>query len=236
MPINYFSVKRHLLENGWELLSTEYKNLKTPLKMKCPNGHEIEQTYEFWRENMLCDECLRGDENVKITRNAAAFPKEEGKKRILALDAATKITGYAIYDNQDLVTFGTFSAEGDQLSRINQIKHWLKNMIKEWQPDLVGLEDIQLQTYGRANDMAVGIFHLLSNLQGVLLDTAYENKIPVKLVFSSAWRKACGLSGANRAEDKAAAQKAALRWYHLVCTQDESDAICIGKYFARNEQ
>ena len=67
MPINYFSVKRHLLENGWELLSTEYKNLKTPLKMKCPNGHEVEQTYEFWRENMLCDECLRGDENVKIT-------------------------------------------------------------------------------------------------------------------------------------------------------------------------
>ena len=42
MPINVYTVANHLEENGWQLISTEYKNLKTPLLMKCPEGHEVE--------------------------------------------------------------------------------------------------------------------------------------------------------------------------------------------------
>jgi hypothetical protein len=45
MPINYFTVSNQLEEAGWKLLSTEYKNLKTPLLMKCPEGHDVEDTF-----------------------------------------------------------------------------------------------------------------------------------------------------------------------------------------------
>jgi len=40
MPINIYSVANHLQENGWQLISTEYKNLNTELEMICPAGHK----------------------------------------------------------------------------------------------------------------------------------------------------------------------------------------------------
>ena len=61
MPINIFTVSNQLEEAGWKLISTEYKNLKTPLLMKCPEGHDVEDTYEHWRKHMLCDKCVAGD-------------------------------------------------------------------------------------------------------------------------------------------------------------------------------
>jgi Holliday junction resolvasome RuvABC endonuclease subunit len=72
------------------------------------------------------------------------------------LDAATSITGYAIYDNKVLVGFGTFktTASLPATERINQVKNWLKAALKEWEPDFVGIENIQLQKYGsKATDV-----------------------------------------------------------------------------------
>jgi len=37
--ISIYSVKNALEEEGWELISDTYKNLKTELEMKCPHGH-----------------------------------------------------------------------------------------------------------------------------------------------------------------------------------------------------
>jgi len=70
--------------------------------------------------------------------------KEANTQRILALDAATNITGYAIYDNKVLVSYGTFKtkAEDNATSRINEVKHWLLAAIDEWEPDFVGIEHI----------------------------------------------------------------------------------------------
>jgi len=67
-------------------------------------------------------------------------------QRILALDAATSITGYAIYDDKVLVGYGTFHTTTTLTAteRINQVKNWLKAALKEWEPDFVGIENIQL--------------------------------------------------------------------------------------------
>ena len=100
MAINIYTVANHLEENGWQLLSTEYKNLKSPLKMKCPEGHEIEDTYEHWRKHMLCDKCLASDDYA-VKKNKVPIKKID-THRILALDAATNITGFSIYDNDVL--------------------------------------------------------------------------------------------------------------------------------------
>jgi hypothetical protein len=37
--INIYSVRNALESEGWQLVSEIYKNLKTPLDMKCPAGH-----------------------------------------------------------------------------------------------------------------------------------------------------------------------------------------------------
>ena len=88
---------------------------------------------------MLCDKCIAGDP-YKVKKNKVPIKKID-TKRILALDAATNITGYSIYDDKTLVAYGTYKANESlqTTERINQVKHWLEAAIKEWQPDFVGV-------------------------------------------------------------------------------------------------
>ena len=90
----------------------------------------------------MCDICMAGDP-YKVKKNKVP-QKDENITRILALDAATGTTGYAIYDNRTLVGYGTFktSATLPATERINQMKNWLKAALKEWEPDFVGVENI----------------------------------------------------------------------------------------------
>lgn len=140
MAINYYSVLNDLEEKGWSLLSTEYKNLKTPLKMKCPEGHIVEDTFEHWRKRCSCEQCIAGDP-YKVKQNKVP-QKDSDTYRILALDAATGTTGYSIYDNGTLVSYGIYKAsqELETTERINNVKHWLINAIKEWKPDFIGVD------------------------------------------------------------------------------------------------
>jgi hypothetical protein len=53
------------------------------------------------------------------------------------------------------------------------------------------------------------------------------------LVYVNEWRAYCGVSGGDNHRDaqKAAAKAKVKIWYNIDCTDDEADAICIGKYF-----
>ena len=232
--ISIYNVRNALEEEGWELISDTYKNLKTELEMKCPHGHTQFQTFEKWRKYKLCDVCLAGDP-YKIKQNKVP-PKADNVTRILALDAATSVTGYALYDSKTLVSYGTFKTANtfDPALRINQVKHWLKSALNEWQPDFVGIENIQLQSYGpNGAQTQVKTFQTLANLQGVLVDTVYEAGIERSLVRPSEWRSYCGINDGDTHRDakKKAAQAKVRIWYDLNCSEDEADAICIGKYF-----
>ena len=231
MPINIYSVANHLEENGWKLISTEYKNLNTELEMICPEGHKQTQTYGNWRKHMLCQQCMTGDP-YKVKKNKVPIKKID-TTRILALDAATGITGYAIYDNMQLVSYGTFKVDKNlpTQARIHQVKLWLEQMIESIQPDFIGLEAIQLQNYG-GNSFQVETYRALANLQGVLVDTIFAASIDHDLVYATQWRKYCDVGdGKGRENKKKQAQDKVKLWYGQDCTQDEADAICIGKYF-----
>ena len=232
--INVYVVRNALEAEGWKLVSEIYKNLKTPLEMICPAGHKQEQTFDNWRKHKICDICMAGDP-YKIKKNKVPL-KDTDKYRILALDAATSVTGYAIYDDKVLVGYGTYKTSStlQATERINQVKNWLKAAIKEWEPDFIGIENIQLQKYGnRDTDVQVKTFQTLANLQGVLLDVIYEARIEHELVRSSEWRSYCGINDGDthRGAKKEQAQAKVKVWYSMDCTEDEADAICIGKYF-----
>jgi tRNA A37 threonylcarbamoyladenosine modification protein TsaB len=77
----------------------------------------------------------------KIKKNKVPIKKID-TQRVLALDAATNITGYAIYDDGELVSYGTYKAEGNTDERINKMKKWLVAAIDEWEPDFVGIENV----------------------------------------------------------------------------------------------
>lgn len=140
MSINIYSVRNHLEEEGWKLISDTYKNLDTELEMKCPKGHLQTQTYKQWRKRPQCEICLAGDP-FKGKKNKVPSKKID-TRRILALDAATGTTGYSIYDDDILVSYGTFKtdSEKDTTARINEVKKWLLAALKEWEIDFLGIE------------------------------------------------------------------------------------------------
>lgn len=202
--------------------------------MLCPCGHKQEQTFEQWRKHKLCDVCLAGDP-YKVKKNKVP-PKGTDTQRILALDAATGTTGYALYDDKVLITYGIFKTTSTlpATERINQVKNWLKAALKEWKPDFVGVENIQLQKYGtKATDVQVKTFQTLANLQGVVLDTLFEACIDHDLVYPSEWRSYCGINDGDQHRDpkKKQAQAKVKIWYDIECSDDEADAICMGKYW-----
>lgn len=231
MPINIYSVANHLQEEGWKLISNVYKNLDTELEMECPAGHRQMQTYKNWRKHPLCEQCMAGDP-YKIKKNKVP-EKDSDTVRVLALDAATNITGYSIFDNRDLISYGTFKTKGDNSEiRIHEVKEWLRAVIVEWEPDFVGIENIQLQSFGN-NQYQVETYRILANLQGVLIDTLLESSVDHDLVSVNTWRNYCNVGqGTGRENKKKQAQEKVKLWYNQNCTQDEADAICIGKYFS----
>lgn len=76
----------------------------------------------------------------KVKKNKVPIKKID-TVRVLGLDAATGITGYSIYDDGVLVSYGTHKADRtlDVSARINNMKKWLIAAIDEWEPDFVGV-------------------------------------------------------------------------------------------------
>lgn len=221
-------IRAEVQQCGWTLISEEYKNLDTDLEMACPYGHKVFVPFKKWRKHQSCPTC----ESSHIVKNLSkSIPrKAAGVKRILALDDATGTTGYAIFDGDALVTYGKVTMGGlTAIERIVGVKQWLVSMIENWNPDIVAVEDIQLQQGKFEN---VKTFKVLAQLQGTLLATLFENKVESAVIPPATWRSTCGINARTRADQKRQAQKKIEDWYDIKATQDEADAICIGYHMA----
>lgn len=233
---NINDLKIEFKELGWELVSDKYTNLSTQLEMICPNGHTVYQTYDKFRKNHICPICARKELNTKD--NIERKPKAKGVKRVLALDQATKVSGWSVFDNDLLIKYGKFATKSNEQDiRIEEVKNYLINMIDFWKPDKVILEDIQLQQFGTKssnNIEGVTTFKTLARLQGVLINTLLEYEIPYEVVHTAVWREHCGVKGKSRSDKKRSAQLIVKDIYNVNVTQDEADAICIGLYGSQN--
>ena len=66
---------------------------------------------------------------------------------ILALDQSSKISGYSVFKNGKLHTYGKFTFEDADLGeRLCKIKNKIIELINEHEIDELIFEDIQLQT------------------------------------------------------------------------------------------
>ena len=50
-------IRKAAIDNGWQLVSTEYKNLSTELTFICNEGHEINIPYKKVRDKWECPLC-----------------------------------------------------------------------------------------------------------------------------------------------------------------------------------
>ena len=216
-------IQNELKQYGWKLISEEYKNLTSELIFECEEGHKIYSTWGKIRHKRECPIC---NQNSYKEQNTKIIPKEKGAIRVLALDQATRITGWSIYDEKELIKYGLFETSlDDEIARDHAIKEWVINMINTWQIDIVGIEGIQYQ-----QNMGVTTFEMLARLQGILLNTIYELKIPYKICPTNTWRAHCKVKGRTRSDKKASMQLLVKQWFDISVTDDEADAIGIGKY------
>lgn len=193
---------------------------------ECPNGHENYYTMDYWRRHKECPTC-KNNQYYKMDDTA---PKKNGY-RILAFDQASITSGWAVFDDEKLIKFGHWTSDGEHSTeRIAKTKYWFSNMIQVWNPDLVVLEDIQLQEFG--GDAAVTTYKKLAHLQGVLKNYCYENGILYKIVPPATWRSFNQIKGKSRTDLKRNAQFKIKQLYDVKATQDDSDAILIGTWAA----
>lgn len=216
-------ISEQLKEKNWKIISTEYQNLNTEMTFECDEGHTFTSTWKKLRTKLECPICKQNTlkENKPIIIN-----KKKNINRVLAIDQATYKTGWAVYDDNILIKYGVFEAEeGDETERFYEVKMWLLSMIENWEPDLVALEGIQYQT-----NFGVTTFQTLARLQGVLMDLCYERKVPFKICPTNTWRAHCKVKGRTRTDKKRSMQLLVKEWFDINVSDDEADAIGIGKY------
>jgi len=224
-------IRKAAIEQNWELISKEYKNLKTPIEFICNEGHQITVPYEQVRGKWECPFCKK---NKYYNFTDEVKPKKRNVQRSIGLDQATHVTGYSIFDGNELVYAGTFeTSEGDEIERDIEIKNWLWQLIGSWKPDIIGLEGIQLQQF---NNKMVGVttYQTLARLQGILMVECVEAEVDYQIVPPATWRSHCGVKGRTRADRKHSMQDKVKEWFDITVSDDVADAIGIGKYISDN--
>lgn len=222
-------IAQELESDQWKVISNSYSNLNEQMEFKCPEGHSVYTNWGKLRTRRECPICKANKyKNVK----PLIIDKSKGANRVLALDQASHICGYAIYDDKKLITYGIFQTKTEnEDTRIHEVKEWMISMIQSYQPDIVAIEGIQYQ-----QSFGVTTFQALARLQGVLIEECVSEKMPYEVCPTNTWRAYCGVKGRTRSDKKASMQSLVKQWFDISVSDDCADAIGIGKYAAEKHQ
>ena len=161
---------------------------------------------------------------------AQAVLDQQPMPNLLALDQASDVTGYAIYDIDDhrLIAYGHFSlGTGDLGKRLVSFRTKIQDLISQYSINQVAFEDIQLQANVGNN---AHTFKTLAEIYGVLHELCVELDLPYDVILAGTWKSTLGIKGKARAEQKRNAQAWVQNTFNVKPIQDECDAICIGAH------
>lgn len=150
--------------------------------------------------------------------------------KILALDQASKITGYALITTEGIQKYGMLRAPDPDAPYIERLRFMylnIKDLIKKEKPSYVVFEATQYQ-----NNFAA--FGTLSMLQGVIMAELFNKKLGFYIVPATCWKSFCKIKGRKRAEQKANTMKFVADTYNIIATEDEADAIGIATWAINN--
>lgn len=153
--------------------------------------------------------------------------------KLLALDQASRISGWAIFEDNELIKSGTFTLKSDDVGeRLVDYRQHIEKLIVENDIDEVAFEDIQMQS--QVNN--VQTFKVLAEIFGVTQEYLAEHQYGYQIVSSNTWKSKLGIKGRTRPEQKKNAQLYVLEHFNKKVSQDESDAICIGASLIINKK
>jgi Holliday junction resolvasome RuvABC endonuclease subunit len=150
--------------------------------------------------------------------------------KILSLDASTKSSGYAIFNEQKLESYGCITASStDLIKRINKMITELEQILIKEKVDKIILEEVRPEQ-GLQN---IKTHKALMYLQAAIAFLIHErfNTIEVEYTYPNEWRAACGIHtgrGVKRETLKSADIKFVKENFGITVNDDEADAIGIG--------
>lgn len=145
--------------------------------------------------------------------------------KILGLDTSTVSTGYAVLDNEKLISYGTIKThkKADLLDKIIYIEEHIKQIIKAKEVDFIVIEDLAVTRSASTTKALAGLlYHLLTEFR--------KRELLVVQARPSTWRSVCGIKGKCRKELKENAIQHVKDVYNIDVNDDEADSICIAEF------
>lgn len=146
--------------------------------------------------------------------------------KLLSIDESSKKTGWALFEDGKLVSYGLIdkSKDKDSEHRLNDMCRDILSILKKYKPNEIICEHPQGQG---SNVLVVG---MLCQIVGVIRAYAIEKNVNFQEVTPSVWRKYLGLKQGKkkRAELKQLSIDYVKEKYQIDATDDVADAICIG--------
>lgn len=152
--------------------------------------------------------------------------------RVLALDQASIITGYAVFSDGDLVGFGKLTADKstNPSDRFEEMCRQIHLLFLKSKADIIIFEDVSLRT-------SIKTLITLSRLQGVIMDIAYRYNKDFKIYAPTQWRKVLNFNQGKSVRREALKEQAidyVSKCYGITASDDVAEAICIGLAFLRD--
>ena len=148
-------------------------------------------------------------------------------RRTLAVDQASRVTGWAVYDNKNLIAYGHFSIPANKTigQRLDLFCDKLFDLIKKYNAEKLYYEGIQYQNN-------IETYKKLAMIQAMVIYTCFD-EIPCMELTPSHWRsiikdKHGTKFGRSRTEQKEKAKEFVKTYFDKEVTEDEADAICLG--------
>ena len=146
--------------------------------------------------------------------------------RILAFDQATRVSGWAIFQDGQYIDSGVIDLQNirDTGERTKQMGIELCNKIAEVAPNLVVIEEVQ-------NQSNTSTVIKLARLQGMVLGFAAAHKIKTDIFEPTHWRKICGHKQGPKIKREGLKQQSVdyvKKNFGFEFSEDRCEAICIG--------
>ena len=148
--------------------------------------------------------------------------------KTLSIDASTKNTGIAIFDNSQLIHYQCInSSSTNTLKRIQYMTKEIQKIVKKYTPDKVVIQDVLPEDVKHNQN----VFKALIYLQAALVLKLFDYDLQPTFYTASHWRAQVGIKtgpGIKRNQLKTASKKLVTALYHIEVNDDISDAICLG--------
>lgn len=155
---------------------------------------------------------------------------------ILSFDQSSAKTGYAYFENNDLIQYGLIDCSSNKKNKednhtgLEAMMKEIGDTITHFHPDIVIMEDTIMQSN------AVTL-KKLAKLQGMIIYKCYIDNIKLEVSFPAHWRKELGMSQTKdgkklkRPQLKQLALNYVKDTFEIDVSEDVADAICIGEAY-----